>query len=199
VRGGSKQFEIVQFHIQAPSQRAEEGRHLEWVEEYSGDDVRKRYRIRNFTDEDYDAIKSVIQTVEPIPSQQTPSHEIRVPPPQIRLSKPVARVTKANVDSPRPSYPTEGKLSVPCPKCSSTLVIIRSRTSGKRFIGCSGRLNKTTDCTFGLPLPQSGTISLLNKRCPKCGFQMIQLELPDRRAFASCPNCYGESLQSKTA
>ena len=199
VRGGSKQLEIVQFHIQAVKQPAEEGRHLKWAEEYSGDDVRKRYRIRNFTDEDYDAIKSVIQTVELIRPQQTASHEIRVPPPQIRLSKPVARVTKANADSTRTSYPTEGKLSVPCPKCGSALVIIRSRTSGKRFIGCTGRLDKTTDCTFGLPLPQSGTISLLNKRCPKCGFQMIQLKLPDRRAFASCPNCYGESLQSKTA
>lgn len=82
VRGGSKQFEIAQFHIQAAKQPAEEGRHLKWAEEYSGDDVRKRYRIRNFTDEDYDAIRSVIQTVEFIRPQQTASHEIRVPPPK---------------------------------------------------------------------------------------------------------------------
>jgi replicative superfamily II helicase len=61
VRGGSKQFEIVQFYFQAVIE-PEEGRHLEWVEQYSGDNIRKRYRIRNFTDQDYLAMESIDQT-----------------------------------------------------------------------------------------------------------------------------------------
>jgi replicative superfamily II helicase len=62
VRGGSKQFEIVQFHFQAVIEPEEESRHLEWVEQYSGDNIRKRYRIRNFTDQDYSAMGSIVQT-----------------------------------------------------------------------------------------------------------------------------------------
>lgn len=109
--------------------------------------------------------------------------------------QPVASVPGA---THAPLHATGLKLSIPCPECGSTLTIVKSRTTGKRFIGCSGRMNRTTDCTFGLPLPQSGTIILLEKKCPKCGFQMIQLKLPDRQEFASCPYCYSQSLKHKT-
>ena len=201
VRGGSKQFEIVQFHFQAVMEPDEEGRHLEWVEQYSGDKIRKRYRIRNFTDQDYEAIGSIIQTtrVEKTQPKVTRSQPRSTQDQSLtkKTAAPVVRVKSASNDVPRSkrSEAFEGRLSVPCPSCGSELVVIRSKNSGKRFIGCTGRLKRTTDCTFGLPLPQSGTISLLNKRCPKCKFQMIQLKLPDRRAFASCPNCYAQSLR----
>jgi DNA topoisomerase-1 len=79
-------------------------------------------------------------------------------------------------------------LSVPCPKCGSKLRVIRNPKSKKRFIGCSGRWEKK--CAFALPLPQFGALTLLEKRCPECGFQMIQVRSKGRRPMISCSNCF---------
>ena len=79
-------------------------------------------------------------------------------------------------------------LSVPCPKCGGNLMVIRSKQSGKRFIGCSGKWK--TNCAFTLPLPQFGALTLLDKRCPECGFQMVQVRSKGRRPMISCSNCY---------
>jgi replicative superfamily II helicase len=188
IRGGSKSLEIMQFQIPEVLQPVE-GRRLEWVEEYAGDEEKQRYPVRNFTDDEYNTLRNELQSVEaPVTSVPKPTE----PATQTRAPK--------NVVAARPSQPattasgTKGKLTVPCPNCGSELMIIRSKTSGKRFIGCRGR---TTGCTFGLPLPQSGTVTFLDERCNKCGFQLIQLKLPDRNAFASCPNCYALSLQNQ--
>ena len=203
VRGGSKQFEIVQFHFQATEQRTEEGRHLEWAEQYSGDNVRKRYRIRNFTDEDHNAIESIIHTV---PAERTqPKKTIVKPEPthaQRFIRKPAAPTTEIKKPSSRVVFQKgseafEDRLSVPCPSCGSELVVVRSKTSGKRFIGCVGRLRRQTDCTFGLPLPQSGTLTFLRDHCSKCGFQLYQLRLGTRPPLISCPHCYSESLRTR--
>jgi len=79
-------------------------------------------------------------------------------------------------------------LSVPCPKCGSKLKVVRNPKTKKRFIGCSGRWEK--NCTFALPLPQFGALTLLEKRCPDCGFQMVQVQSKGRRPMISCPNCF---------
>src|SRR5207302_311649 len=57
----------------------------------------------------------------------------------------------------------------PCPQCGSKLKIIRSRTSGKRFIGCTGY---EKGCRFTLPLPQFGNLSITHTNCKICGFQL---------------------------
>lgn len=82
----------------------------------------------------------------------------------------------------------EISLSVPCPKCGSSLMFVRSKKTGKRFIGCSGKWK--TNCTFGLPLPQFGMLTLLDKRCAECGFQIVQVRSKGRRPLISCPNCF---------
>jgi DNA topoisomerase-1 len=79
-------------------------------------------------------------------------------------------------------------LSVPCPKCGSKLRVVRNPRTKKRFIGCSGRWEKK--CTFSLPLPQLGTLTLLEKRCPNCGFQMVQVRTQGRHPIVSCSNCF---------
>ena len=195
IRAGSRRLEILQFHIPEILQPAE-GRSLEWVEEYAGDEVRQRYRVRNFTNEEYDSLRNEMQTVEPTaptepePAKPVPSSEIH----ERMIASRTKNTSKASQVAAT-SIPTEGKLAVPCPKCGSELVIIRNKNTGKRFIGCTGRQERAVGCKFSLPLPQSGTITLLNKRCQKCNFQLIQLKLPDRRPFPSCPNCYASSLQ----
>lgn len=79
-------------------------------------------------------------------------------------------------------------LSVPCPKCGSKLRVVRNPKTKKRFIGCSGKWEKK--CTFSLPLPQLGALTLLEKRCPECGFQMVQVRAKGRRPMISCSNCF---------
>jgi DNA topoisomerase-1 len=76
----------------------------------------------------------------------------------------------------------------PCPKCGLGLSIVRNRSTGKRFIGCAGKWE--TGCSFTLPLPQFGAITLLSRRCNTCGFQMIQARSKGRRPLISCPLCY---------
>jgi DNA topoisomerase-1 len=79
-------------------------------------------------------------------------------------------------------------LFVPCPKCGSTLKIVKNPRTRKRFIGCSGRWK--SNCTFSLPVPQRGTLKLLDKRCPECAFQLIQVQSKGAHALTSCSNCY---------
>jgi DNA topoisomerase-1 len=79
-------------------------------------------------------------------------------------------------------------LFVPCPKCGSNLKWVKNPKTGKRFIGCAGKFTK--NCTFSLPLPQFGKLTLLEKRCPECGFQLVQVRSKGRRPMVSCPRCY---------
>ncbi len=83
-----------------------------------------------------------------------------------------------------------------CPQCGSVLKIVRNRKSGKRFIGCSGKWEK--GCSYSLPLPQFGTLSILGRKCKVCGFQMIQARSRGRRPLVSCPRCYALRTGSST-
>jgi len=83
---------------------------------------------------------------------------------------------------------TEFALSVACPKCGHRLHVVRSRKSGKRFIGCLGKWKGV--CDFTLPLPQLGKLTLLNERCSKCGFQLIKVKAKGRPSLVTCQMCY---------
>jgi DNA topoisomerase I len=81
----------------------------------------------------------------------------------------------------------------PCPQCSSNLKIIRSRTSGKRFIGCTGY---EKGCRFTLPLPQFGNLSITRMHCNICGFQLVQARTKGRRPMTSCARCYSNKTKA---
>lgn len=85
-------------------------------------------------------------------------------------------------------------LAVPCPNCGSTLRVVKNPRSKKRFIGCAGKWK--SNCTFSLPLPQFGTLTLLEKRCSECGFQLVQVRSKGRPPIVSCSNCYVRRLQA---
>lgn len=85
--------------------------------------------------------------------------------------------------------------SHPCLKCGSKLMIIRSRKSGKRFIGCTGYQN---GCRFTLPLPQFGTITITSKSCNVCGFELVTARSKARRPMTSCPNCFAAKRSKKS-
>src|SRR5437899_4509498 len=81
----------------------------------------------------------------------------------------------------------------PCPRCGSKLKIIRSRTSGKRFIGCTGY---EKGCRFTLPLPQFGNLSITHTNCKICGFQLVQARTKGRRPMTSCARCYSNKTRA---
>jgi DNA topoisomerase-1 len=88
-------------------------------------------------------------------------------------------------------------LFVPCPKCGSDLKVVKNPRTKKRFIGCAGKWK--TNCAFSLPLPQFGALTLLDRRCPECGFQLVQVRSKGRRPLVSCPRCYVNKHSSAKA
>lgn len=87
----------------------------------------------------------------------------------------------------------------PCPKCGDGILrIVRSLKTGKRFVGCSNYKEGKCDQTF--PLPQKGTISILEKICPHCEHRMIKV-VSGRRAWETCINwtqCPGRQEELKS-
>ncbi len=73
----------------------------------------------------------------------------------------------------------------PCPKCKTgEMRIIRNRSTGKRFVGCSNYLKGT--CSLSFPLPQRGEIRA-GGQCPQCGAPIIILKR-GRGTYRRCVN-----------
>jgi DNA topoisomerase-1 len=85
-------------------------------------------------------------------------------------------------------------LSTPCPNCGSKLKVVKNPRTKKRFIGCSGKWK--ANCAFSLPLPQYGALTLLEKRCRDCGFQLVQARSKGNRPMVSCPRCFVTRLNA---
>ncbi len=82
-----------------------------------------------------------------------------------------------------------------CPTCKSgRLVIVRSRKTSKRFIGCTNYFKGL--CKTSFPLPQHGTVRALGRNCNKCGWPMIQVQIGRRRHWNPCLNPECTSKQS---
>ncbi|MCW4016678.1 MAG: DNA topoisomerase I [Candidatus Bathyarchaeota archaeon] len=82
-----------------------------------------------------------------------------------------------------------------CPNCGTgDLTIIYSRTTKKRFIGCTNYFKGI--CTTSFPLPQRGTIKPTGKTCKACGWPYVLVWLKGRKPWNLCfnPNC---SLKTK--
>ncbi len=77
-----------------------------------------------------------------------------------------------------------------CPICGTgTLMILYSRKTGKRFIGCTNYFKK--QCKASFPLPQRGTVRPLGKNCRGCGWPTVQIRMKGRRPWNLCfnPKC----------
>ncbi|MCL1965608.1 MAG: DNA topoisomerase I [Candidatus Bathyarchaeota archaeon] len=77
-----------------------------------------------------------------------------------------------------------------CPKCQiGKLVIIRSKKTGKRFIGCTNFFENA--CNTSFPLPQIGTIKPLVSPCKSCGYPVIKVLIKSKHPWRLClnPNC----------
>lgn len=76
----------------------------------------------------------------------------------------------------------KGRVVGSCPQCGKELVLRRSKAK-KRFIGCSGY----PDCSFSLPLPQRGTLTVTEKNCEKHGTKILRIR--DKKTWSFCPIC----------
>ncbi|MEM3676636.1 MAG: DNA topoisomerase I [Candidatus Bathyarchaeia archaeon] len=97
----------------------------------------------------------------------------------------------------RETYSSDTVLEESCPRCGRPLRIVKNRRTGKRFIGCAGW--QTMGCSFALPLPQRGRLTLTEGRCPKCGFQLVSVRRGAGKPLTICPQCYVEAFRSPDA
>jgi len=71
-----------------------------------------------------------------------------------------------------------------CPACASgSLVVVYSRRTGKRFVGCT---NYPSGCRFSLPLPQRGKIRPTGARCSSCGMPVVEVRGLGRKPWRIC-------------
>jgi len=72
-----------------------------------------------------------------------------------------------------------------CPVCKTgDLRVIRSKTTKKRFVGCS---NYFKGCRASVPLPQRGTIKATPKACEHCSWPIVDVT-GGRRLWRLCIN-----------
>jgi DNA topoisomerase-1 len=82
-----------------------------------------------------------------------------------------------------------------CDKCGGELRIIHSKASGKKFVGCSGY----PTCRNGFPLPQKGQIKTINKTCPNCGLNFVEVKQYGRRPWTLCVRCgFASNIKPKS-
>ena len=73
----------------------------------------------------------------------------------------------------------------PCPVCKTgQLRVVKSRSSGKRFVGCS---NYRTGCRASAPLPQRGSIRASKAPCVHCSWPVVYVT-SGRRPWKLCVN-----------
>ena len=85
-----------------------------------------------------------------------------------------------------------------CPTChSGRLIIIYSKRTGKRFVGCTNYFGHT--CKTAFPLPQRGYVKPSRKPCSRCGWMTVQVWLKGKPSWNLClnPQCVKGSTAKK--
>jgi len=74
-----------------------------------------------------------------------------------------------------------------CPTCKTgKLMILYSRKTRKRFIGCTNYFKNA--CQTSFPLPQRGTVKPLHKPCKGCSWPTLLVKMKGRRPWTLCFN-----------
>lgn len=85
-----------------------------------------------------------------------------------------------------------------CLKCGDgQLIILRSKKSGKRFVGCTNFFDGK--CSASYPLPQRGTVKPLGSTCKSCGAPMVATYLRGKTSWRLClnPQCTSKITGNK--
>jgi DNA topoisomerase-1 len=84
----------------------------------------------------------------------------------------------------------EARVVGDCPDCGTgELIILYSRKTRKRFIGCTNYFEGI--CTTSFPLPQKGTVKPTRSECSACHWPTVQVWIKGRRPWTLCfnPKC----------
>jgi DNA topoisomerase-1 len=74
-----------------------------------------------------------------------------------------------------------------CPNCGTgKLMILYSRKTRKRFIGCTNYFKNL--CKTSFPLPQRGIVKPSGKNCRACGWPVLQARVYGKRPWTLCFN-----------
>ena len=74
-----------------------------------------------------------------------------------------------------------------CPNChTGKLIILFSRRTKKRFIGCTNFFKKT--CQTSFPLPQRGAVKPTGRLCKGCGWPLLFVHIRGKRPWNLCFN-----------
>ena len=83
-----------------------------------------------------------------------------------------------------------------CPVCGTgKLVILYSRRTGKRFLGCTNYFKVM--CKTSFPLPQKGSVKPARRNCRTCSYPMIQFRMKGKRPWTFCINPECPSKEGK--
>ena len=98
----------------------------------------------------------------------------------------IGQVLSGSVETAR----TQERVLGICPLCGTgKLMILYSRKSRKRFIGCTSYFQGM--CKASFPLPQKGKVKPARKNCRSCGWPLVQVWTKVGRPWMPCfnPNC----------
>ncbi len=103
-----------------------------------------------------------------------------------KMKKNEKKIAKDLAKALRKTWDNEKYLGI-CPSCNGNLVVIKSKASGKLFVGCSNYPN----CKNAYPLPQYARIEKTNKVCEHCNTPIIKVMRKGKRPFSMCldPKC----------
>jgi len=85
-----------------------------------------------------------------------------------------------------------------CPICQNgKLVILRSKKTGKRFIGCTNYFEGK--CRTSFPLPQKGSVKPVGYVCKSCGWPTVRIWMKGKRPWNLCfnPECPSKEERSE--
>jgi DNA topoisomerase-1 len=85
-----------------------------------------------------------------------------------------------------------------CPTCKSgKLVILYSKKTRKRFVGCTNYFSGT--CRTAFPLPKRGFVKPTGKACRGCGWSTVHVWLRGKRPWNLClnPECLLKTKKEK--
>ncbi len=85
-----------------------------------------------------------------------------------------------------------------CPVCATgKLIILYSRKTGKRFIGCTNYFKGKCETSF--PLPQKGSVRPHGRNCRGCGWPTVQVRIKGKYPWTLCfnPDCPSKKERRK--
>lgn len=122
----------------------------------------------------------------------------------IQILKPVTEKLKQNeettgiqLQSAMHEMAAEQRAIGACPNCKTgSLIIVYSKSTHKRFIGCTNYFNHT--CTTSAPIPQRGPIKPTHRHCATCSWPTIQTRTRANHTWILCLNPACPQKNSKT-